>query len=122
MRTPVILIVDDEFLVRALAVDTVESAGYTASEASSADEAIQILESRSDISLVFTDVHMPGSMDGLRLAHAVRDRWPPVKIMVVSSQAQLSVSELPSDAPLLSETVHPIARDCGVEVLVGSGV
>ena len=77
-ENPVILVVEDEVLVRMVAVSVAEESGFEVLSAATADEAIGILETRSDIRLVFTDVHMPGSMDGLRLAHAVRGRWPPV--------------------------------------------
>ena len=68
----VILIVEDETLIRWGAVKMAEDAGFEVLEAANADEAIEILESRNDIRVVFTDIHMPGSMDGLKLAHAVR--------------------------------------------------
>src|SRR4051812_179969 len=72
---PVVLVVEDDPLVRTLAVEVVEDAGFLAIEAANADEAIIILEHRADIALVFTDIDMPGSMDGLKLAHAIRNRW-----------------------------------------------
>jgi CheY-like chemotaxis protein len=72
----VVLIVEDEMMLRMRAVDMVEDAGYTPIEALDADEAVAILESRSDIALICTDIQMPGSMDGLGLAHAVHKRWP----------------------------------------------
>jgi two-component system, response regulator PdtaR len=78
LKIPAVLIVEDEPLVRLGAVQTIEDAGFEVIEAANADEAIEILEKRSDIRVVFTDVHMPGSMDGLKLAHAVRNRWPPI--------------------------------------------
>ena len=78
----VVLIVEDDALLRLHAVDLIEEAGFIALEAENADEAVAILEQRSDIVLLFTDINMPGSMDGLKLAHAVRDRWPPIKIIV----------------------------------------
>ncbi|UZE48187.1 response regulator [Rhodopseudomonas sp. P2A-2r] len=93
-----ILIVEDEALLRMHAADIVEEAGFIPIEASNADEAVAILESRSDIALLFTDVNMPGSMDGLKLAHAVRDRWPPIKIVIVSGHLQVSENELPADS------------------------
>jgi CheY-like chemotaxis protein len=93
-----ILIVEDEALLRMHAADIVEEAGFIPIEAANADEAIAILESRSDIALLFTDVNMPGSMDGLKLAHAVRDRWPPIKIVIVSGHLQVSENELPADS------------------------
>lgn len=75
----------------------VEDAGLAAVEAANADEAIAILERRADIALIFTDIDMPGSMDGLKLAHAVRRRWPPVKIIIVSGKTLLTDDDLPSD-------------------------
>ena len=77
----VVLVVEDSALIRMGAVDLVLSAGYEALEAQDADEAIRILESRDDIDLVFTDVQMPGTMDGIKLAHYIRDRWPPVSCL-----------------------------------------
>jgi two-component system, response regulator PdtaR len=65
---PVVLVVEDEPLLRMLAVEAVEAAGFVAIEARDADEAVAVLESRSDISLLFTDIDMPGSMDGLKLS------------------------------------------------------
>jgi len=72
-----VLVVEDEFLSRLHAVSLVEEAGYKAVEASNAEEAIAVLEARKDIRIVFTDIDMPGTMDGLKLAHAIRTRWPP---------------------------------------------
>ena len=92
--SPAILIVEDDQLLKLLTVDFVEEAGFVAVQADNADEAVAILESRSDIALVITDINMPGSMDGLKLAHAVHDRWPPIKIIVVSSRDP--GSELPA--------------------------
>jgi CheY-like chemotaxis protein len=94
----VVLVVEDEMLLRMRAVEMVEDAGFTSVEAVDADQAIAILESRSDIALLFTDIQMPGSMDGLRLAHAVRKRWPPIKIILVSGQLKLADLELPADS------------------------
>ena len=67
-------------------------------EAVDADEAVAILESRSDIALLFTDIQMPGSMDGLKLAHAVHERWPPIKIILVSGQLKLANIDIPADS------------------------
>jgi response regulator RpfG family c-di-GMP phosphodiesterase len=73
-HVPNVLVVEDEMILRMRAVDTVEDAGFCPIEAVNADEAILILESRSDISLLFTDIQMPGSIDGLKLAYAVHER------------------------------------------------
>jgi CheY-like chemotaxis protein len=94
-ETRAVLVVEDELLVRLIAVQAIENAGYRVIEASSADEAIAILENRNDIGVVFTDVNMPGSLDGLRLAHAVRNRWPPIKIIATSGEAGVAEEDLP---------------------------
>ena len=99
----VVLVVEDELLIRLYAVAMIEDAGFEVLEAANADEAILILEYRSDIRIVFTDVHMPGSMDGLRLAHAVRDRWPPINLIVTSGQLMVSESELPTGGRFFSK-------------------
>ena len=82
----VILVVEDEGLINLTVSEDLRRAGHMVISAYSADQAIAILESRNDIRLVFTDVDMPGSMDGLRLAAAVRDRWPPVQIVITSGK------------------------------------
>src|ERR1700687_824809 len=94
----VVLVVEDEMLLRMRPVDMVEDAGYTPLEAVDADQAVAILESRSDIALMFTDIQMPGSMDGLGLAHSVHKRWPPIKIILVSGQLQPAPMDIPSDS------------------------
>ena len=117
----VVLVVEDEAMLRVLAADLVEDAGFSAIVAQNADEAISILESRSDIDLLFTDIHMPGSMDGLKLAHAVRNRWPPIKIVIVSGKSKLTNAELPTDSrflrkPYLAEDiVHELRSLVGAE-------
>jgi len=90
---PNVLVVEDEMILRMRAVDIVEDAGFNPVEAVNADQAISILESRSDISLLFTDIQMPGSIDGLKLAHAVHDRWPSIKIILVSGHVRPSESK-----------------------------
>ncbi len=97
-KRPVVLIVEDELLIRMDTAETVEAAGFEVVEAENADDAIAILAARNDIHLVFTDVHMPGSMDGLKLAHFVRNRWPPVKIVATSGRARPAEGDLPDGA------------------------
>ena len=91
----VVLVVEDEPLLRMAATCLVEDAGFEAIEASNADEAILILEARTDIHIVFTDIDMPGSMDGLKLAEAVRGRWPPIEIIVTSGHRIVGADDLP---------------------------
>jgi CheY-like chemotaxis protein len=100
---PVILVVEDEALVRMIAVAVAENSGFEVLEAATADEAIKILESRSDIRLVFTDVNMPGSMNGLRLAHAVRGRWPPVELLITSALGDITAKDLPERGRFLAK-------------------
>lgn len=99
----VILVVEDSPIIRMSAIDLVISAGYEALEARDADEAIRILESRNDVDLVFTDVQMPGTMDGLKLSHYVRNRWPPVKFIVASGASILEESSLPEGSRFFSK-------------------
>ena len=98
---PVVLVVEDEFLLRMDAVDMIAGAGFEVVEAASADQAIEILESRRDITVVFTDIQMPGSMDGLRLARAIRGRWPPIKIVATSGRPNLEETDLPEGGRFL---------------------
>ena len=93
-----VLVVDDELLLRMLAVEFIEDAGYRALEAESADGAIAMLEGRPDIRIVMTDVNMPGSMDGLRFAATVRSRWPAVDVIIVSGYAAHTELKLPERA------------------------
>ena len=79
-----ILIVEDEPLLRMNISDELERHGYEILEAANADDAIRILEARDDIQTIFTDIDVPGSMDGLKLASAVRDRWPPINIIITT--------------------------------------
>jgi two-component sensor histidine kinase/CheY-like chemotaxis protein len=94
-HTAKVLVVEDEMMLRMRAVDIVEDAGFTSIEAVNADDALAILESRSDIDLLFTDIQMPGTIDGLKLAHAVHARWPSIKIMLVSGQVTPTEIEKP---------------------------
>ena len=110
----VVLVVEDEMLLRMRAVDMVEDAGYTSVEAVDADEAVAILESRSDIALMFTDIQMPGSMDGLKLAHTVHKRWPPIKIMLVSGQLKPANIDIPADSRFFGKPLE--AREMIVEM------
>jgi CheY-like chemotaxis protein len=98
-----VLVVEDESFIRMSALDMVADAGFEAIAASNADEAIRILESRNDIRAVFTDVHMPGTMDGLRLARVIRNRWPPVALIVTSGQTKVPETDLPTGGRFLQK-------------------
>lgn len=96
---PIVLVVEDEPLLRLFAAQVVEDAGYEPLEAANAAEAIAILESRPDIRIVFTDIDMPGGLDGMKLAACIRDRWPPIKIIITSGKP------LPPRTTMPAETV-----------------
>lgn len=104
---PVVLIVEDEFLLRMDAVEIIAGAGFEVVEAADADQAIEILQSRRDITVVFTDIQMPGSMDGLKLARAIRGRWPPIKIVTTSGRADVTESDLPEGGRFLPKPYSP---------------
>jgi CheY-like chemotaxis protein len=102
------------------AVDMIAAAGFEVVEAGTADQAIEILEARRDISVVFTDIQMPGSMDGLNLARAVRGRWPPIKIVATSGRLNVGETDLPEGGRFLPKPYSP-AQVTGVlrELTIG---
>ncbi len=110
-----VLVVEDEPLLRLAAIDLVEIAGYEAIPAADATEAVKILEDRNDIRVVMTDVDMPRGVDGMRLAAIIRDRWPPIKIIIVSGHVEDPGSLIPAETVFFSkpyreeqimETIH----------------
>lgn len=102
-RQNVVLVVEDEPIIRLDLIDMLERAGFGTLEAGSAAEAIALLERRPEIRVVFTDVQMPGTMDGLALAKYVRERWPPTIIVVSSGKVEFQPGELPDDIPTLAK-------------------
>jgi two-component sensor histidine kinase/ActR/RegA family two-component response regulator len=116
-----VLVVEDEMVLRMRAVDIVEDAGFAAVEAVNADEALSILESRSDISLLLSDIQMPGSMDGLKLAHAVHERWPSIKIILVSGQVKLSDTDKPADSRFFGKPLEGKQMIAELQDMVGTG-
>jgi CheY-like chemotaxis protein len=106
-RGPVVLVVEDEPFTRTHAVVIVEKAGYNVVEACNADEAIAILETREDIRIVVTDIEMPGSMDGIKLARAIRNRWPPIELIVTSGRYRVHADELPARAKFMPKPYAP---------------
>jgi CheY-like chemotaxis protein len=116
---PVVLVVEDEMLLRMRAVDMVEDAGYVPVEAVDADEALAILQSRSDIVLLFTDVQMPGSMTGLQLALAVHERWPRIRIILASGQLKLSKSEIPENSRFFGKPLDSVEMVAEIREMLG---
>jgi two-component system, response regulator PdtaR len=110
------LVVEDHPLVRMGVLGLIIEAGFEALEASGAMEAIRILEARPDIHLVFTDAEMPGTMDGIELAHYIRNRWPPVKLIVVSGKVVIEQIQLPTGARFFAK---PYRETSVVEAMTG---
>jgi len=98
-----VLVVEDEPITRMDVVDQLEQVGFKVFEAPDADRAIKILEANPAIRILFTDIDMPGSMDGLKLAAAVRDRWPPIRIVVVSGLHKINMDVLPDNSRFFSK-------------------
>ena len=118
---PNVLVVEDEMILRMRAVDIVEDAGFCPVQAVNADEAIAILESRSDISLLFSDIQMPGTMDGLKLAHAVHNRWPAIKIVLVSGHVKPSEAERPADSRFFRKPLAVDEMISQLQTMIGAG-
>jgi CheY-like chemotaxis protein len=116
-----ILVVEDEPLIRLGLASAIEEAGYEVTEAANADEAVRRLEAQPDIMLVLTDVDMPGSMDGIRLAHYVRDRWPPVQLIVISGKVGVKPGQLPPGARFVGKPYQEPALLGLVETMVAQG-
>lgn len=116
-----VLVVEDEMVLRMRAVNIVEDAGFVAVEAVNADEALRILEERSDISLLFSDIQMPGTMDGLKLAHAVHDRWPAIKIILVSGQITPTESETPAESRFFGKPLEGEHMIAELQDMIGVG-
>ena len=113
---PIVLVVEDDTLLRMHAAEMIEEAGFEVLEASNADDAIKLLETRLDIAVMFTDIDMPGSMNGLKLAHAVANRWPPIRIMATSGHFQMRDGDLPAGGlfiakPYLSHQILSTLRE-----------
>src|ERR1700750_1555087 len=121
IEMPRVLVVEDELVLRMRAADIVEDAGCFPVEAVNADEAMAILESRSDIALLFTDIQMPGSMDGLKLAHAVHSRWPDIGIILVSGHVKPSAAERPTDSRFFSKPLGDTQMIAELQAMVGAG-
>ena len=98
-----ILVVEDEALIRMVSADVLADAGYRVLEAQDADEAIEIMERADHVELLFTDIRMPGSMDGLELASFVHAHWPDVRLLVTSAHRSLSASEIPDDGRFVAK-------------------
>lgn len=117
-----VLIVEDEALIRLSIAADLDDQGYRVFEAKDADEAIAILERERSISILFTDVDMPGSMDGLKLSAAVRDRWPPVKIVVTSGKRLIEITDLPDGGVFFAKPYRSSEVIESFRTLLGQGL
>jgi CheY-like chemotaxis protein len=102
-----ILTVEDEQPLREYLGEILEDAGYSVIAAADADQAIAILESRNDIRIIITDINMPGSMDGLKLAAAVRGRWPPIRIIIATGKGAPGAGEMPPGSQFVGKPYRP---------------
>jgi len=119
-RSPrAVLIVEHDELLKSLTANIVEDAGFAALQAGDADEAVAILESRSDIALMLTSVTMPGSMDGLGLARKVRKRWPAIKTIIASGQVRLVGSDLTAGSRFVLKPYHVPTMISEIRSLIG---
>lgn len=107
INTHNILLVEDEAIIRFELADFFGDAGYEVFEAGNADEAIAILERESSIRVVLTDIQLPGTMDGLKLAHHVRDRYPPTVLLVTSGAADIEQEALPANTRFIAKPFNP---------------
>jgi CheY-like chemotaxis protein len=115
-----ILVVENEALVRLELADRLARPGLIVLIAADADEAIELLDAHPEVEVLFTDVRMPGSMDGIRLAHHVRGRWPPVKI-IVTSGIDAELNDLPGGSLFLSKPYAPESLDHALAQMISSG-
>ena len=102
-----ILVVEDETIIRMGAVQMLEEAGFAVVEARNADEALEVLEVRTDVRAVFTDINMPGTLDGMRLARMVRGRWPPIHLIVTSGLISPNKDDLPPSGRFIRKPYNP---------------
>ncbi|MET0170854.1 response regulator [Rhizobium panacihumi] len=114
-----VLVVEDEELIRMNALDVLDDAGFIVLEAPNADLAVAVLEARDDVEIVFTDVNMPGSIDGIDLQRLVRQRWPHIGVIVTSGMVRLASGSLterdvffpkPYDHRRLVDSIEALAR------------
>jgi DNA-binding NtrC family response regulator len=118
---PTVLVVEDEMLLRMRAVDIVEDAGFTPLEAVNAEDALVLLESRSDIDLLFTDIQLPGAMNGLKLAYAVHERWPSIKIILVSGQVTPGETDRPAHSRFYAKPIEVQHMIAELQDMIGRG-
>jgi CheY-like chemotaxis protein len=118
-KQQVVLVVEDDVLTRMSAVEMVSDAGFDALEAENADEAVAILEARPDVCVVFADIRMPESMDGLKFVRHVKRKWPPLKIIATSAHFNIHQSELPEGGVFLPKPYTVDSVSTALRVMMG---
>ena len=115
---PVVLVVEDEVLVRIVQVDILREAGFRVAEAQDADEAFEMLRTRSEIVIVLTDVDMPGSLNGFKFSRLVKQGWPEVGVLVISGKTQPGPGDLPPGVGFIQKPIRPAALVERIRALV----
>lgn len=103
----VVLVIEDEPVLRIDVVDMLEGAGFEVIESTSVEDALHILESRPDIRIVYMDLDMPKGVDGVKVAAAIRDRWPPIEIVLTASRVDGARIQLPVRAKFFAKPINP---------------
>lgn len=119
LPAPTVLVVEDEPITRILACDITGDAGFPFIEATDVAEALSAMEAESSIGIVFTDIDMPGRLNGLQMAHRIRELWPPVRFLVVSGQWPLAADALPAQSRFLSKPYDVAAITGALHRLAG---
>jgi CheY-like chemotaxis protein len=119
---PLVLVVEDDPLVRVFGADVLEDAGFAVIEAGDAEEALHILEARSDVRVVFTDIEMPGSLNGLGLAWRIRELWPEIHVLITSGRHVPSLDEMPREDRFVPKPYAPGTLVRHVEECIGGKV
>ncbi|WP_426130444.1 response regulator [Pararhizobium sp. PWRC1-1] len=120
LEEPIALVVDDEPLILMDTADMLSDEGFAVVEASNADQAYEFLDTHSSLQLLFTDVQMPGNLDGFGLARVVAERWPHICVVIASGAAVPGPGDLPGNAlfiskPFTAELVHQVLKEHSIQ-------
>lgn len=110
-RRPVVLLVEDEALVRLYVTDVLDEAGFEVIAAENAEAGLLALHARPDVQVLFTDLNMPGRIDGFALARIARAQFPHVGVLIISGRERPALGDLPPGA-------HFIPKPCKPEAMV----
>ena len=104
---PLILVVEDEALIRSCAADILEQHGDEVVEAATAADALEMLEARPEVRVLFTDINMPGKLDGMDLARLVHEHWPNIRLVITSGGREPTKAEIPDDGRFIAKPYRP---------------